>query len=139
MKRVVTGIILDDNRERVLMFKHTKNFGRWICPGGKVEEGETLKAAFKREMREELGITALDFWNIRQDQGEQDICCEEIEGIKVYKNTSYVILRYRGHLRNREFKKHTDMQWVGLEKARALFIQGKLYGHTLSDIERVLG
>lgn len=45
--------------EFVLMGVRNKNpnKGKWIIPGGKVEYGETLESALKREILEETGIT----------------------------------------------------------------------------------
>ncbi|MBZ4681336.1 (deoxy)nucleoside triphosphate pyrophosphohydrolase [Thermodesulfobacterium sp.] len=55
--RVVAGFIEKDGK--VLVVKRPtdkKRGGLWEFPGGKVEAGESLQEALKRELKEELGI-----------------------------------------------------------------------------------
>lgn len=56
----VGGVILDE-QGRVLLVKHVpekKGFwsGKYICPGGRLEYGETLDDGVRREIREETGL-----------------------------------------------------------------------------------
>ena len=58
---VAVGILVRENGE-VLLGKRTPGRpypGYWEFPGGKVEPGESIEAALKREFLEELGVTIL--------------------------------------------------------------------------------
>ncbi|GAA0292239.1 hypothetical protein GCM10009528_06420 [Kineococcus aurantiacus] len=62
MYTVVTGILVE--RSRVLLTlrspRREAHPGTWALPGGQVEPGEQETDALRRELREELGIDALD-------------------------------------------------------------------------------
>lgn len=58
---VAVGILMKDDGD-VLMAQRPAGKpyeGYWEFPGGKVESGETVEEALKREFMEELGITVL--------------------------------------------------------------------------------
>jgi ADP-ribose pyrophosphatase YjhB (NUDIX family) len=72
-------LILNENRE-VLLIRHTYAPG-WLMPGGGVERGETVYQAAAREVREEVGVEALEepvlhgvFLNDRQFPGDHVAC-----------------------------------------------------------------
>ena len=50
-------IVVEDDRGRILLVKHTYSPG-WHFPGGGVEFGESAEAAAVRELREEAGLVA---------------------------------------------------------------------------------
>jgi len=53
----VTGVLIEE--KSILLVKHTEKVDEnrfWSLPGGKVEQGETLEYAMKREMFEETGL-----------------------------------------------------------------------------------
>ncbi len=52
----VGGVILSDNKVLLVQRSKPPNKGSWAIPGGKVEYGETLREALKREMKEELNV-----------------------------------------------------------------------------------
>jgi 8-oxo-dGTP diphosphatase len=67
-KLVVAGLIVADDR-RVLISQRRADQAlplQWEFPGGKVEPGEAPVAALARELREELGVTAVvgQIWDV---------------------------------------------------------------------------
>lgn len=62
---VVAGVLL--NGKKILMAKRPEGkpySGYWELPGGKIDVNELSRAAIKRELQEELGITVREayFW-----------------------------------------------------------------------------
>jgi 8-oxo-dGTP diphosphatase len=58
--RVLAAVIRDADRYLVcLRPAHKRHGGCWEFPGGKLEPGETLLQAARRELREELGVEVL--------------------------------------------------------------------------------
>jgi 8-oxo-dGTP diphosphatase len=58
---VAVGAIIEDKKGRILLVKHVPGRGgfwqgKWICPGGKLQEGETIEEGIKREVREETSL-----------------------------------------------------------------------------------
>ncbi len=55
------GAVIEDGAGRVLLVKHVPERGgfwqgKWICPGGALELGETIPEGIRREVREETGL-----------------------------------------------------------------------------------
>ena len=55
------GAVIEDEVGRILLVKHRPERGgfwqgKWICPGGRLEPGETIKEGIKREIREETQL-----------------------------------------------------------------------------------
>ncbi len=59
--QIVTTIFYNNKNQILLIKRANVDFaGAWGLPGGKVEEGEEVDSANKREHKEELGIENLD-------------------------------------------------------------------------------
>ena len=103
MKRVVAGIIVREGKLLVCQrTRHQTMPLKWEFPGGKIEEGEQPRDALRRELEEELGITATIGNEIARIRHE-------------YPNGGMVELRFfevrefQKEIENRIFK---DIQWA---------------------------
>ena len=55
------GAVIEDEAGRILLVKHAPERGgfwqgKWICPGGELELGETIEEGIKREVMEETRL-----------------------------------------------------------------------------------
>jgi len=55
------GAVIEDKNGRILLVKHRRERGgfwqgKWICPGGELELGETIEEGIKREVMEETQL-----------------------------------------------------------------------------------
>ena len=66
---VTAGIIVREGRILICQRHHTDSYGlQWEFPGGKVDDGERPSESLRRELTEELGITAEigeEFYRVR--------------------------------------------------------------------------
>jgi len=56
--RYVLAVIKNEKGE-YLQLKNKKHGGKWQCPGGKIDRGETAQEALRREIKEELGVDCM--------------------------------------------------------------------------------
>ena len=59
--RIGVGAVIEDDAGRILLVKHVPERGgfwqgKWICPGGRLEFGETIEEGIKREVKEETQL-----------------------------------------------------------------------------------
>lgn len=55
------GALIEDDTGRILLVKHVPERGgfwqgKWICPGGELELGETIEEGIRREVKEETQL-----------------------------------------------------------------------------------
>jgi len=103
MKRVVAALIVQDGKLLVCQrTRHQTMPLKWEFPGGKIEEGEQPRDALRRELDEELGITATIGDEIARIQ-------HEYPNGGMVELRFYIVREYQGELENRIFK---DIQWA---------------------------
>ena len=104
MKQVVAALIWQ--RGNVLVCQRTRHQTmplKWEFPGGKIEEGEQPRDALRRELEEELGISAVvgdEVARIRHEYPDGNSVELRFYGVE----------EYSGEIENRIFR---EIRWAG--------------------------
>ena len=110
---VVAAIIYDAQTKKVFMSQRTdkSNFGKWEFPGGKIESGESPKAALKRELMEEIGI------NVEPEDMSAFYSKQHNYHDKSVDLSFFLITQYQGQP---EGKEGQAIQWFGSDQLNEL-------------------
>lgn len=104
------SLIFRNEDGKFLVLKRISDFDNdvWCAPGGKVDFGETLDTAIKRECKEEVGLEILDYM----------FGCpfDRISQGKHYVIMPVLVYKYKGKPVNMEPHKSSDLQWLTLEQ-----------------------
>ena len=103
---VAVGIILRHNQTFVTLRSDDKHQGgKWEFPGGKVEAGETLLTALRRELNEEVGITV--------NQTKPLMTIEHDYGDKCVRLNVHVVSNFNGQAHGAEGQ---PSEWVSIDE-----------------------
>ncbi len=103
MKRVVAALIEKDGKLLVCQrTRHQTMPLKWEFPGGKIEEGEQPRDALRRELEEELGITATIGDELARIQ-------HEYPNGGMVELRFYIVRQYDGEIENRIFR---EIRWA---------------------------
>jgi 8-oxo-dGTP diphosphatase len=103
--QVVAGVLVRDGKVLICQRSAAGDHpGRWEFPGGKVEAGEGLEEALRRELREELAIEVSVGPRLWQTQ-------YHYPGRNPFVLTFFLVPDYRGNVTNRVF---ATVQWAAL-------------------------
>jgi 8-oxo-dGTP diphosphatase len=116
---VTAGIIRHGDRVLICQRHRSDAYGmQWEFPGGKVKEGEDLKAALRRELEEELAI--------RTEIGEEVYRLRHHYPDRYVEVIFFAVSRYEGEVRNQVFE---SIEWA---------LRSKLSGYNFLEADREL-
>ncbi|PZA06401.1 MULTISPECIES: NUDIX domain-containing protein [unclassified Meiothermus] len=98
---------------RVLLVRTTKWRGLWGIPGGKVEWGEPLEAALRREIREEVG---LELQGVRLARVQEAILDPQF-----HKPAHFVLLNYYAQSQSEAVRPNEEIaEWAWIRPEEGL-------------------
>lgn len=109
----VSALIYNENRQ-ILLLDH-KKCNAWSIPGGKINEGESIKDALFRELKEELGIVPTNIIEGNKNLFLCDYPKEDGTMVPTYfLDYCFIINSFAGCIENKEPEKHLSLHWVSL-------------------------
>jgi len=104
-------VYLAEGRKRLYLILHYEE-GHWDFPKGKMEKGESEEETIRREVREETGITDIDFKDFREGINYSF----RRDGETVYKEVIFRLARTKEKEVKLSFE-HTAYKWLPYKDA----------------------
>ena len=136
-KRVAAGAVIyrvDEGENRFLLVYSERN-QIWGFPKGHLDEGETEMDAARREIREEVGITELNFNEAFRAETDYEI---ERDGERYLKVAVYFLAETPTAEVNVDGEEITQYQWLNLEEALEL-LPFEALGQILKKADELAG
>jgi 8-oxo-dGTP diphosphatase len=124
----VAALFIENNKVLLLLRQNTGVFdGFYALPGGRVDEGESLRAAMIREIYEEVGVKVkeedaqfIHLLSFKNEFGNESaaIC--------------FLIKKWQGELINKEPERHGEIKWFPIDD-----LPENISPRTRHDIEMV--
>jgi len=127
------GAVIEDGAGRILLVKHIPERGgfwqgKWICPGGGLEPGETIENGIRREVKEE---TQLEI-----DLVKPLIPFDRIVRLNGRTSLHVIYIDYLARLTGGKLKTGSDVgEAMWIEKERVTEIWGELHDDTKKLLE----
>jgi 8-oxo-dGTP diphosphatase len=126
---VAVGVILRDGELFIAKRQGDQHLaGLWEFPGGKVEAGETVLKALKRELHEELGIEVLTATPLVEQRHEYDIRTVVLD--------CWLVTEFSGEAHGKEGQLTT---WAKIEECASTYPMPEPNVHILKALVEYLG
>jgi nucleoside triphosphatase len=123
------GALVASPAGRVLLVRTGKWRGLWGVPGGKVDWGESLEAALRREFLEEVGLRLSE---VRLAYFEEAIFPPDF-----YRPAHFILFNYFARVESEEVRPNEEIhEWAWVEPLRAAAYPLNMY--TTPLVERYL-
>lgn len=146
-KHFVTSVYLL-HEGKTLLLKHPK-LGKWLPPGGHVEENETPVEAARREVMEETGLELeflqdehvwIEQWNAKSFERPWMCLLEEIPEHKGKPAHQHIDLIYVARpVGGVEARGADPMRWFSLEEVLELESDVEIFAETQEVLQKLLG
>ena len=130
---MAVGAVIEDGKGRILLVKHKPERGgfwqgKWICPGGELEPGESIGDGIKREVKEETGLEI----DLVKPLMPFDRIVKSVEGVSLH----VIYVDYIANLIGGELEVGSDVgEALWVEKARLGEMREELHEDTKKLLE----
>lgn len=130
-----SALIKNNQGKYLVIYSNTMEL--FTLPGGKCEDGESKEDALKRELKEEIGITPIEYKRIYDTNVIGNYIHSKSNPSQVYfYDTTYRVTKFDSYIRNMEPDKCKGFKWLSIKEIMNIPI--KMKSGTLMRFENLV-